>query len=74
MIRELEREIWCWQGTEAALEGGWDDWEVPGGGGYKEGEAWTRGKKAKTGDPIWVRRPKKERTVRCPSHSPWFSF
>jgi hypothetical protein len=29
--------------------GGWDDWEVPGGGGYKEGEVWTRGKKAKTG-------------------------
>ena len=49
--------------------GGWDDW---GGGGYKEGEAWTRGKKERRGSDLGAPPQERKKTMRCPSHGPWF--
>jgi hypothetical protein len=46
--------------------GGWDDWEVPGGGGYKEGEAWTRGKKDGGSDLGAPPRERKNRALSFP--------
>ena len=73
MIRELRKGLGFGVGRGGGLGGGgWDDWGMPGGGGYKEGRGLDEGKERR-GIRSGCASVRRNQWV-VPSHGPWFLF